>query len=74
MIINVISLIAVFCIIISIDFKKLLKTKNVKKIMLVYFTILIVGFLISLLQVIDKAPPSPAIYIEKTIDSILPNR
>ncbi len=68
---DVISIIAVFCIIISIDLNRLSKVKNVKRTMFIYFTILIVSFTISLLQAIDKAPPSPDIYIEKAIDSFL---
>lgn len=71
MAIDVISLIFVFGIIISIDLNSLLNSQNAKKNMIVYFTILIFGFAISLLQTIDKAPASPTIYIEKAIDSIL---
>lgn len=71
MVMDVISIITVFCIIIGIDLNRLSKVKNVKRTMFIYFTILIVSFTISLLQAIDKAPPSPAIYIEKTIDSFL---
>ena len=38
------------------------------KVFFIYSTILSIGFIISLLIAIDKAPPSPAVYIEKIID------
>lgn len=66
-----IGLIAFFLIIILIDLRGLLKTDQKVKTIIVYFSLIITGFIISLLQIIDKAPVSPAVIIENMIKSFL---
>ncbi|WHH61156.1 hypothetical protein [Petroclostridium sp. X23] len=68
----VIGTIAVFLIIILIDIGVLLKTNHKIKTMIVYFSLILVGFTISILQVVDKAPQSPSIIIEKIVKLIIP--
>jgi hypothetical protein len=67
----VIGTIAVFLTIILIDIGALLKTNHKIKTMIVYFSLIIVGFTISILQVIGKAPKNPSIIIEKIVKSII---
>ncbi len=64
-------LILAFIIIVLIDLRELLKTDHRIKTMLIYFFLLSVGFTISLLQIIDRAPTSPTVIIEKVVNSIL---
>ncbi|QVK18389.1 hypothetical protein KHQ81_01345 [Mycoplasmatota bacterium] len=63
----VVALIGVFLLVIIIDISGLMKTNQRLKTMIVYFTLLTLGFIISLLQVIDKKPVSPSIIIEKIV-------
>ena len=64
-------LILAFIVIVLIDLRELLKTDHRIKTMLIYFFLLSVGFTISLLQIIDRAPTSPTVIIEKVVNSIL---
>lgn len=48
------------------DMKTVLKGKG-KKTYVLYFSLLVIGFIIQLLLVIDKVPISPAIIIEKIV-------
>ncbi|MCG8515406.1 MAG: hypothetical protein MI740_14805 [Halanaerobiales bacterium] len=64
-------LILAFIMIVLIDLRELLKTDHRIKTMLIYFFLLSVGFTISLLQIIDRAPTSPTVIIEKVVNSIL---
>ena len=64
-------LILVFITIVLIDLRGLLKTDHRIKTMLIYFFLLSVGFTISLLQIIDRAPTSPTVVIEKIVNSFL---
>lgn len=70
MIKNVLLLIVAYILMLLVDFPSLFKEKGRKKIFMVYLSLVTIGFTISLLQIIDKAPPSPAIYIEKVVRSI----
>lgn len=67
----IISVIAAFCIIILMDRSVLNKTDNKIKTSIIYYSILIVAFIISLLQVIGKAPTSPSYVIEEVVKSII---
>lgn len=67
----ILSLIVVYCIIILIDIKDLTKTDKMIKSTIIYWGLIGVGFVISLLQVIEKDPMSPTIIIEKLIKLIL---
>lgn len=70
MIKNIILLVFAYILMLLIDFSSLYKEKKGKKIFIIYFSLIFIGFTISLLQIIDKAPPSPAIYIERIVRSI----
>lgn len=61
------ALIGVFCIVVLIDLPGLLKTNQRKKSVILYLFLISMGFIISLLQVIDKTPVSPSIIIEKIV-------
>ncbi len=63
----VIALIIVFILIIMVDISGLIKTNKRLKTMIVYFSLITMGFVISLLQVIDKKPVSPSVIIEKIV-------
>ena len=65
----VIGLICIFIVVILVDYPSL--TKADKKTNSTYFLLLILGFTISVLQIIDKAPPSPAIIIEEIVRTIV---
>jgi hypothetical protein len=66
----VIGLIAAFCLIFLLDLPGLLKTNHRVKTLGIYIFLLAAGFVMSLLQVIEKAPPSPVVFIEKVVRSI----
>jgi len=66
----VIGLIALFIVVILIDARSLMNTNKKKKSIFLYFSLISIGFTMSVLQVIDKAPPSPAVFIEKIVRSI----
>lgn len=59
-----------FICIFLVDFRQLLASPNRRKTMIAYFLILTAAFVISLLQILDKAPLSPTFFIEKTVRSI----
>lgn len=68
----VIQIIIAFLFILLLDLKELLKMKgNKTRVFIVYGLLLFSGFIISYLLAVDKAPTSPAIFIEKTIKLIL---
>lgn len=71
MILKLVGLVIAFSIIIFIDLNKLQSADKYKKAIGVYFVILTFGFVLGLLLIIDKAPPSPATYIENAIDILL---
>ncbi|MFT9495393.1 hypothetical protein [Anaerosolibacter sp.] len=63
----VILLIIGFFFVILFDAWSLLKTNQKKKTIIIYGVLIFTGFLMSLLQVIDKAPPSPVVLIENIV-------
>ena len=67
----VIGLVVIFIVVFLIDYSSLLNTNKNKKMLITYAFLMILGFTISLLQIIDKAPPSPAIIIESIVNSII---
>jgi len=71
MMIPIIGLIIGFIVVLSIDFPILSKQKRKVKVLVSYITLLSVGFIMSLLQIIHKAPPSPITYIEKIVKAIV---
>lgn len=62
----VILLIISFILLGIFDIKTVLKGKR-KKTYVLYFSLLMIGFIIQLLLVIDKVPISPTIIIEKIV-------
>jgi hypothetical protein len=67
----IIGLIAIFSVIGFIDLPGLLKTNQRVKTMIVYFFLLAAGLTISILQLLEKAPVSPAKIIEKMVKFIV---
>lgn len=67
----VFQLILIYFIIILIDIKDLSKADNRIKSTTIYWILIVVGFIISLLQIIEKTPTSPAIIIGKLIKPVL---
>lgn len=67
----VIGLIAIFIVVVLIDYRTLSNTNKKEKVIIIYIFLMFLGFVISLLQIIDKAPPSPAIIIEKIVGTIV---
>lgn len=68
--IRVAGVIAAFLSIILLDIPTLLKTNKRKKTAIIYFALILVGFTISFLLVLDKAPTSPSVLIEDIIKNI----
>jgi len=66
-----IGLIAVFIGIIIIDLPVILGTNKIKKTTIVYFSILLISFVLSLLQIHNQIPPSPSDGIATILDIIL---
>ena len=68
----VILLIIIFFIIILIDLPIILNIdQKLKKTIVIYIILIGIGFTISLLQVINQAPTSPAVVIENVIKNIV---
>lgn len=67
----VIGLIAIFIVVILIDYNVLSNTNKKERAIITYAFLMFLGFVISLLQIIDKAPPSPAIIIEQIVSTIV---
>ncbi|OPJ55382.1 hypothetical protein [Alkalithermobacter paradoxus] len=67
----VIGLVVAYLVIILIDISDLLKSKEKMKVISIYFSLVIIGFTISYLQIIGKAPTSPSILIENMVRSIM---
>ncbi len=65
-----IPLIIAFVLIIIIDYYSILRSKA-RKLYIVYFLLLSIGFVINLLLIMDKAPISPAVIIERMVKSII---
>lgn len=66
------GLIAIFSIIVLIDLHGLLKADQKVKTIIVYSFLIITGFTISFLQLIDRMPVSPAVIIENIVKSVIP--
>ncbi|MBS4539332.1 hypothetical protein GOQ27_12725 [Clostridium sp. D2Q-11] len=67
----ILGLIVIFLILIIIDIPYILKKKSANRILIVYSLLMIVGFTMSLLQIIDKIPKSPVVLIEKIVTAII---
>lgn len=67
----IVGLIIIFGIVILIDLHDLLNSDQRLKAGLIYVVLLGSGFIISFLQLIDRAPTSPAIVIENLINILL---
>ncbi len=70
MVILIISLIIAFIAVLAIDFRMLSKQRHKGKIFVSYITLLSIGFIMSLLQILHKEPLSPIYYIEKIVRAI----
>ncbi|WP_425447973.1 hypothetical protein [Dethiothermospora halolimnae] len=66
----IIGLIVLFIIAIIIGLPYILKTNKPKRTAIVYSCLIVIGFVMSLLQIIDKMPPSPVILIEKIVKGV----
>ncbi len=64
-------LIVAFIVVAIIDSRTIINKKLESKTLFIYSFLLVVGFTINLLVVIDKAPTSPAVLIESLIKLIL---
>ncbi|SJZ91091.1 hypothetical protein SAMN02745118_02173 [Selenihalanaerobacter shriftii] len=64
-------LIVGICIIILIDRPRILEVNDKKRISIIYYTLISMGFIINFLLIIDKAPTSPAIIIKKIVKYVL---
>ncbi len=69
---QVFGLIVIFAIVVLFDLTGLMKTNNRTKSMVVYFSLIALGLTFSLLYVIDKAPSSPAVIMERIIRMAIP--
>jgi len=67
----VLLLVGFFLVVILIDIRHLLRSNKKFKTAILYFTLMTMSFIISLLLVIDRAPTSPAIIIEKIVKKVL---
>ena len=68
----IIGLIAIFSVIVFIDLPGLLKKTNQRaKTMIVYFFLWAAGLTISIMQLLEKVPVSPAKIIEKMVKLII---
>ncbi|MCR1899758.1 hypothetical protein NSA47_12295 [Irregularibacter muris] len=63
----VVLLIGAFIIIGIFDYNMILKQER-KKTFIIYFSLLILGFVLNLLLLLNKAPLSPVIIIEKIVN------
>mgnify|MGYP000949828687 CR=1 FL=1 len=71
---QVFGLIGIFGAIVLFDLRSLLQTNNRVKTMLIYFFLILLGMIISLLYVIGQPPPSPAVLMEKLIRLMIPGK
>jgi hypothetical protein len=68
----VIGLVVIFILIVIFDLKDILKkSKDIKKYILIYFVIIMLGLTLSILQIIDKPPVSPSKVIESVIKTVV---
>lgn len=65
------SLVGFFIVVILIDIRHLLNSNNRMKTGILYFTLMTMSFVLSLLLVMGRAPTSPAIIIEKIVKTVL---
>jgi len=68
--IGILLLVFGYIVMILVDFRGLVNSEKKLRTMSVYFTLVTIGFTISILQIIQKEPPSPAIFIEGIVRSI----
>lgn len=68
---KVFGVIGAFLVIILVDIFTILKTDKRKKTVLLYSALMLMGFIISILLALDKAPTSPAVIIGDVITSFL---
>jgi len=62
-----VGLMAIYLLILLIDLAALIENRSKIKTLAAYCILMVIGFTISLLQIIDKAPPSPILIIEKAV-------
>lgn len=65
------GLIGVYILIFLFDLPSLIKSKDKKRTIMVYALIFTMGFIISLLQILDKSPITPTIVIEKIFKTVI---
>ncbi|MBM7615807.1 hypothetical protein [Alkaliphilus hydrothermalis] len=53
------------------DIPLIIKSNKIKKVIILYLTISLLGFTLSLLQILDKQPLSPSNLIAKIIDTFV---
>ncbi|GAB6136907.1 hypothetical protein [Halanaerobaculum tunisiense] len=66
-----VGLIVAFFIVVLVDLPGLIKKEKRGRVMFLYFFLLFLGFMISFLQMIDKAPTNPTIITRKIVRLIL---
>ncbi|NMM61734.1 hypothetical protein HBE96_03315 [Clostridium sp. P21] len=66
----IIIIMLIFIAIVSFDVPELLKVKKKAKVLAIYFVFTIINVWLSVLIVLDKAPLSPSIFIEKVVKFI----
>jgi len=71
MITKLIILLVIAMIIVLLDFPQLLQAKSNKKIIIFYSILLISGFVLGTLLILDRAPQSPVIYINRVLNFFL---
>lgn len=64
---KIIAILIVFLIITVIDFPKLSKQDSKKKYIFIYFTLLLLGLLISILQILVEDLPGPMLMLKNII-------
>jgi hypothetical protein len=67
----ILALISVYILILAYDTPSILKLKKASLHMILYFTISFIGFVVSLLQIIDKPPISPSKIIENIVKAVV---
>ncbi|MTI56439.1 hypothetical protein [Geosporobacter ferrireducens] len=67
---KIIAILIVFLIITVIDFPKLSKQDSKKKYIAIYFTLLFLGLLISILQILVEDIPGPLLMLKNIIEKI----
>jgi len=64
-------LIVTYILMIIVDIPIIIRTNKIKKTIILYLTISLLGFTLSLLQILDKQPLRPSVVIAKMIDTFV---